>query len=226
MIACLAVACGRRDSPAALDIGVTPNDGPYIYGEAIPIWPDYRPRPLDFGPHPHPDIPYQWPDYGPWYPDYGPWPYPDFIYQWPDMGPYPWPDGGPWPYPDAGGICDPICYFAIQCGTFTPSQMAQCQTWCNGMTLSAQACVQKAAQVGSCIDLKQCSTPPPPPPPPPPQDCANICTYLSSPPCSLLPSNQYWTCYGACMNLTAQKIQCAKNAMAAGQCMQVAMCIM
>jgi len=219
MVALLGLSgCGTRASGS--DGGIDP-DGPRDqsqWSENLPPRPDGRPWWVD-GPNPWlPDGHPWWTDGPtPWWPDAGPWPSDGYPY-WPDFS-VPWVDAGPMP-------CDTVCNLAIQCGTFTPAQWNLCQTWCSGMTATSQACVLKAAVAGSCPALNACTTPPPPPPPPPPQDCADICTYLTGPPCSLLPSSQYWTCYGACMALTAQQIQCAKTAKAAGQCMQVAMCIM
>jgi subtilase family serine protease len=121
--------------------------------------------------------------------------------------------------------CAAICAFAIACGLLQPNQLSQCLTWCNGLTTAALQCVTAAMQNGSCSDLKNCNIPPPPPPPPPPGVCPDICNYLINT-CNLLPSSQYWTCVGACENLTPDKIQCAQDAMAKGQCMQVVYCIL
>ena len=121
--------------------------------------------------------------------------------------------------------CMQVCTFAIQCGLFKIAQALQCAQWCAGLTTSAKKCVSDALAKKSCPDLKKCKLPPPPPPPPPPGVCADICTYLVNT-CKLLPSNQYWTCFGACQNLPKNKIKCAQNAKAKKQCMQTVMCIL
>ena len=121
--------------------------------------------------------------------------------------------------------CMQVCTFAIQCGLFKISQALQCAQWCAGLTTSAKTCVDAAMKKKSCADLKKCKLPPPPPPPPPPGVCADICSYLVNT-CKLLPSNQYWTCFGACQNLPKNKITCAQNAKAKNQCMQTVMCIL
>ncbi len=121
--------------------------------------------------------------------------------------------------------CMQTCTFAIQCGLFKISQALQCAQWCAGLTTSAKKCVDAAVKKKSCADLKKCKLPPPPPPPPPPGVCADICSYLVNT-CKLLPSNQYWTCFGACQSLPKSKITCAQNAKAKKQCMQTVMCIL
>jgi len=116
--------------------------------------------------------------------------------------------------------CNAICAFATTCGQFTPAQLAQCVSWCNSLSATAKQCAVTATQQASCSNLKTCA----PPPPPPPSVCPDICTYLTTP-CNLLPASQYWTCVGACQNLTAVQIQCAQDAKAKGQCMQIVQCI-
>jgi hypothetical protein len=120
--------------------------------------------------------------------------------------------------------CTAICAFATLCGLFTPAQAPECQTWCNGLSSSARQCAAQAAQSGSCSALKACNLPPPPPPPPPPGVCPDLCSYLITP-CNLLPSGQYWTCIGACQNLAPDKIKCAQDAKAKGQCLQIVTCL-
>ena len=121
--------------------------------------------------------------------------------------------------------CQSLCKFAISCGLFTSSQTAQCDTWCKGLTGGAKTCAEAAAKASSCAALKNCKLPPPPPPPPPPGVCADICTWLVNS-CKTIPSNQYWTCWGACQNLAASKIKCAQNAKAKKQCMSAMLCIL
>ncbi len=120
--------------------------------------------------------------------------------------------------------CSTICSFAISCGVFQAAQTAQCLSWCNGLSTSAKQCVSTATTKGSCTDFKNCNTPPPPPPPPPPTVCPDLCNYLINT-CKILPSNQYWTCVGACNGLTPAKIKCAQDAKAKSQCMQVLLCL-
>ena len=107
--------------------------------------------------------------------------------------------------------CVSICIFAVQCGLFKVSQALQC--------------VQAAAKKKSCSDLKSCKTPPPPPPPPPPGVCADACSWLINT-CKILPSNQYWTCFGACQNLPPNKIKCVQDNKKKNQCMQTVMCLL
>ena len=116
--------------------------------------------------------------------------------------------------------CNAICAFAATCGLFTPTQLPQCVSWCNALSTTAKQCAVNATQQASCANLKACA----PPPPPPPNVCPGICTYLTTP-CNLLPANQYWTCIGACQSLTPVQIQCAQDAKAKGQCMQIVQCI-
>ena len=120
--------------------------------------------------------------------------------------------------------CSAVCAFAVSCGLFQPTQLPQCMTWCSVLTPTQLQCVSTATQNNDCNALKSCNTPPPPPPPPPPGVCPDLCSYLVNS-CSILPSNQYWTCVGACENLDPQKIQCAQNAKSQGQCMQVILCM-
>ncbi|MFZ5785131.1 MAG: CARDB domain-containing protein [Acidobacteriota bacterium] len=120
--------------------------------------------------------------------------------------------------------CTAICALAVSCGLFTATQLAQCASWCANLPTTAKQCASAAVQSGGCTALKACNLPPPPPPPPPPGVCPDLCSYLISP-CSLLPSSQYWACVGACENLAPDRLQCAQDAKAKGQCMQVVTCL-
>ncbi len=115
--------------------------------------------------------------------------------------------------------CGAICALATSCGVFTPTQLQQCLSWCASLPTASRQCASAAVQSGGCTALKACNLPPPPP-----QVCPDLCSYLISP-CNLLPSGQYWTCVGACENLTPDKLQCAQDAKAKGQCMQVVSCL-
>jgi subtilase family serine protease len=119
--------------------------------------------------------------------------------------------------------CNAICALAISCSLyFNASQLQQCLSWCANLPTASRQCA--SAALPSCTALKACNLPAPPPPPPPDGVCPDLCSYLISP-CNLLPSAQYWTCVGACENLTPAKIQCAQDAKAKAQCMGIVSCM-
>jgi hypothetical protein len=214
--------------PPPMDGWLPPPDDGWLPPPPMDGWPP-PPPPMDSWPPPPPPTDGWLPPPDGWLPPPDSWLPPPPV----DAGPPPPPmDAGPPPPPmDAGPIvdgpsfCSQLCSFVTKCGMFTTTQLPQCLTWCNGLSTSAKKCVTAAYQKGSCSNLKICNTPPPPPPPPPPQICGDICSYLISP-CSLLPSNQYWTCFGACMGLPPNKITCAVTAKTKGQCTKIAYCIL
>ncbi len=125
----------------------------------------------------------------------------------------------------ASAECAVLCAFVTTCSVFSPLEGQQCLTWCMQMPATTRQCAVNAGKKFSCTDLKACNLPAKPPPPPSPFACLSLCSYMTDT-CKLVPQGQTVTCIVACASLATTKLQCALDAQAKKQCLQVGLCLL